>query len=59
MSRAEQRVIGAGHASIDIKASLNARSLYEDRGYSVVRQETFQSRGGMEMARLVMSKVLV
>lgn len=59
MSWAEQRIIDAGHSGIDIKASLNARSFYEDHGYSVVRQETFQSRGGMEMARLVMSKILV
>ena len=58
MSWAEQRIVDAGHASIEIKASLNARSFYEGYGYTVVRQETFKSRGGLEMARLVMGKVL-
>ncbi len=58
ISWAERKIDGGGHAEVQVKASLNAQSFYEGQGYHIVRQETFKSRGGLELARLIMSKTL-
>ena len=56
MDRAEAAILAAGAERISICASLIARPLYERRGYIVLRQRAWRTRGGLMIDAYDMEK---
>jgi len=56
LAAAEAAIAAAGHGKIRIGASLSGRAFYEAKGYRVVAKRLWKSRGGLDMAALVMEK---
>ena len=56
LARAEAAIRDAGHGSIRVIATLVGRPLYEKRGYRVLRQREYRSRGGLLLTVLDMEK---
>ncbi len=57
LATAEAAIAAAGHGRIRIGASLSGRAFYEPRGYRVVADRVWKSRGGLDMAALDMEKL--
>ena len=58
LAAAEAAIAAAGHCRIRIGASLSGRAFYEAKGYRVVADRVWKSRGGLDMAALDMEKSL-
>ncbi len=56
LAAAEAAIAAAGHGRIRIGASLSGRAFYEAKGYRVVADRVWKSRGGLDMAALDMEK---
>ncbi|HEY7689046.1 MAG TPA: GNAT family N-acetyltransferase [Dongiaceae bacterium] len=56
LAAAECAIVGNGHTKVRIGAALSARAFYEAKGYRVVADRVWKSRGGLDMAALVMEK---
>jgi GNAT superfamily N-acetyltransferase len=56
LAAAEAAIAAAGHHRIRIGASLSGRAFYEAKGYRVVADRVWKSRGGLDMAALDMEK---
>lgn len=56
LAAAEAAIVAKGYKSIRIGASLSGRAFYEARGYRVVAEKIWKSRGGLDMAALDMEK---
>lgn len=56
LAAAEAAIAAAGHGKIRIGVSLSGRAFYEAKGYRVVEERLWRSRGGLDMAALVMEK---
>jgi putative acetyltransferase len=56
LAAAEAAIAASGHDRIRIGASLSGRAFYEAKGYRVVADRVWKSRGGLEMAALDMEK---
>jgi GNAT superfamily N-acetyltransferase len=59
LAAAEAAIAVAGHDRIRVGASLSGRAFYEAKGYQVVAERVWKSRGGLDMAALDMEKGLV
>jgi len=59
LAAAEAAIAAAGHERIRIGASLSGRAFYEAKGYRVVAERVWKSRGGLDMAALDMEKAPV
>jgi putative acetyltransferase len=58
LAAAEAAITASGHSRIRIGASLSGRAFYEAKGYRVVGDRIWKSRGGLDMAVLDMEKSL-
>jgi hypothetical protein len=56
LAAAECAIVNNGHTKVRIGAALSARAFYEAKGYRVVADRVWKSRGGLDMAALVMEK---
>ena len=56
LAAAEAAIAAVGHGRIRIGASLSGRAFYEAKGYRVVADRVWKSRGGLDMAALDMEK---
>jgi len=56
LAAAEAAIAAAGHGKIRIGASLSGRAFYEAKGHRVVAKRLWKSRGGLDMAALIMEK---
>jgi GNAT superfamily N-acetyltransferase len=56
LAAAEAAIAAGGHRRIRIGAALSAQTFYEAKGYRVVADRVWKSRGGLEMAALDMEK---
>jgi predicted N-acetyltransferase YhbS len=53
---AEAAIVGAGHRTIRIGATLVGRPFYEAHGYAIVRHKKWKTRGGLAIDTLEMEK---
>jgi len=58
LRRAEAAIEKEGHEAVRLDAALVARSFYERHGYRVVESKDWQSRGGLVIEVLFMTKPL-
>lgn len=58
LARAETALRGEGAERMVVRAALSAVRFYEKAGYTVVSEETHESRGGLPLAIKVMAKRL-
>lgn len=56
LSVVEQAIAAAGHARIRIDAALSGRAFYEAHGYRVMAERISKTRGGLEIASVLMEK---
>jgi GNAT superfamily N-acetyltransferase len=58
LAAAEEAIAADGHSRIRIGASLSGQAFYEAKGYRVVAERVWKSRGGLDMAALDMEKTI-
>ena len=56
LQRAETAIIDDGHANLRISASLSGLPFYLARGYRVIQQRLYKTRGGLEVAIVDLEK---